>query len=85
MMSTERETAAELVKTEPMGFHTCGEQWGWCGEHKYWAATYECPMCGFRETIEQCAAWPISVIDCPHCLATMHCEMCEAVVGVALR
>ncbi len=76
--------AIRPIKQTDRGYHSCGEQWGWCGEHKHYLSDYECPTCKGVTTHSQCAAWPISVVECPLCWESLELGLSER-KGVRFR
>ena len=72
-------------RQESIGHHACGEAWGWCGEHMAFVATYTCSSCGHRFTLEQCAAWPITRMDCERCFQQLNCKLDQRRAGCVLR
>ena len=64
--------------------HDCGADYGYCGEHRAFRVLYQCE-CGGQFTLEQCAAWPITDMDCPACYRPITCEMPQAKTTAALR
>lgn len=67
---------ATLESVEDHGYHTCGENWGYCGEHRHFIGTYRCE-CGNLMTIGQCEAYPITDVDCSECWGRVECELSE--------
>lgn len=67
-------TTLHPINVEDHGYHSCGENWGLCNEHRHFIGTYICE-CGERHIIGQCAAWPITEIDCDRCFRTISCEL----------
>ncbi len=72
------------IRVVNLGYHSCGENWGFLSEHLCFSATYRCPACDEPITIDQCAAWPITQMDCPHCYETISCELSDQ-KGCVLR
>ena len=53
----------------------CGEHWGYMG-HKAYFADYVCE-CGHSFKLLQCAAWPITCMDCPACGSELECMLAD--------
>lgn len=77
--------SAPLVSQRQVGYHDCGADWGWCGEHPTFRATFDCPGCDKSFTVSLCAAWPCSRLDCPHCYAAVNVELSQKRTKAALR
>jgi hypothetical protein len=73
------------INVEKHGYHTCGENWGFCGEHAHFIGIYRCCYCNAPITTDQCAAWPITEQDCPRCYRTVKCELTTELTGCTLR
>jgi transcription elongation factor Elf1 len=73
------------TKQRECGYHKCNAEYGWCGEHRAFRATYECPECGHVFEIDQCAAWPITVLDCGGCFVSLDCELNQKLTKATLR
>ena len=71
------------TKQESLGYNSCGQQWGWGGEHQHFSSDYVCD-CGHVLSVDQCAAWPIRVMDCPKCLSGLELAL-VALNGCLLR
>ncbi len=77
-------TELRPIKQTDKGYHNCGEQWGFMGEHRHYQSDYECPTCKGVTTHPQCAAWPISVVECPGCFEGLELGLSER-TGVRFR
>jgi hypothetical protein len=73
------------INLERHGSHNCGENWGFLSEHESFVVTYRCCYCETPITLDQCAAWPITETDCPHCYRELSCELSEQKTGCMLR
>ena len=61
----------------------CGENWGFMG-HSHFNASYRCPTCNEIHALTQCAAWPISSVECEVCGDNLECSL-TPVKGVNFR
>ena len=75
--------ATSINQTCCEGDCTCGESWGFMG-HAHFNASYRCPTCNEIHDLVQCAAWPISCIDCKACGDNLECNL-TPVEGVSFR
>jgi len=75
--------AQNISQTRLDGYCDCGENWGFFGHSKF-AASYRCPICGSQHDLVQCAAWPITCIDCEACGDKLECALLP-VEGVSFR
>jgi len=78
-------TEIKPKRQQSAGTHTCNGNYGWRGEHKAFKAIYKCPECGHEETLEQCAAWPITLQDCEGCGTSLDCGLDAKRAKCALR
>jgi hypothetical protein len=75
--------ATSISQTRCDGYCDCGENWGYFGHSKF-EASYRCPTCNEVHDLMQCAAWPVSCIDCEVCGDTIECAL-SPVEGVSFR
>ncbi len=75
--------AQNIEQTPLEGYCDCGENWGFFGHTKF-KTSYRCPTCGDTHDMTQCAAWPITCIECPACGDHIECAL-TPVKGVSFR
>ena len=75
--------AVNIGQAQLEGYCDCGESWGFMGHVKF-KAMYRCPTCCEIHDITQCAAWPISCIECKACGDNLECALLP-VEGVTFR
>lgn len=82
MLATQAPRPIEQRKT---GTHDCGANYGYCGEHTTFKATFDCPECGHVFKVDMCSAWPVQQLDCRSCFARIEVTLDQRRTKTALR